>query len=269
MKPKTNKTGLALGGGAVLGAAHVGVLRALKESDIKISYIAGTSIGALVAALYAFGIKCDEIEEIASDLKWLDIVSLTLSQYGLLSNEKLGELLIKHIGEKNIEDANIPLAMVATDVSTGEKVTIKKGPVADAVMASTAIPGIFKPVEIGDKLLVDGGIVENVPVSTVTGLGAKYVIGVDLNAKHKYERPGNIIEVLLNSFHFTLMASAKLQTKEADFLIQPDLSEFNRSDTDQVKNLIIKGYEDSIKALKKFNPKKSRSRKWNWFGKGK
>ncbi len=252
-----------------MGAAHVGVLRALKESDIKISYIAGTSIGALVASLYAFGINCDEIEEIASELKWLDISSLTLSQYGLLSNEKLGKLISNHIGKQNIEDAQIPLAMVATDISTGEKVTINKGPVADAVMASTAIPGIFKPVEIGDKLLVDGGIVENVPVSTVTGLGANYVIGVDLNAKHKYARPGNIIEVLLNSFHFTLMASAKLQTKEADFLIQPDLSEFNRSDTDQVKNLITKGYEDSMKALKKFNPGKNKRRKWNWFGTGK
>ena len=261
MKSKIDKTGLALGGGAVLGAAHVGVLRALKESDIKISYIAGTSIGAFVAAFYAFGFSCEKIEDIALELKWLDISRISLSQYGLLSNEKLGKLIIKHIGEQNIEDAEIPLAMVATDVSSGKRVILKKGPVANAVMASTAIPGIFKPVEIEDKLLVDGGIVENVPINTVIELGAKYIIGVDLNAKHNYNKPRNIIEVLLNSIQFAMMASAKLQTKEADLLIKPDLSEFNRSDTDQVKNLIAKGYEDSKKTLKKINRTKK-----NWFG---
>lgn len=157
------KIGLALGGGAVLGAAHVGVLRALDEQNIKINYITGTSIGALVAALFAFGKTWKEIELIALELKWLDITSITLSKYALLTNEKLGELLIKHIGNRNIEDSEIPLAFITTDISNGEKIVLNKGPVTTAVMASTCIPGIFKPIEIDGKMLVDGGIAENVP----------------------------------------------------------------------------------------------------------
>jgi len=245
------KTGLALGGGAVLGAAHVGALRAIDEFDIKINFIAGTSIGAFVAAFFAFGKNWQDINKIASDLKWIDITGISLSRYALLSNEKLGELIVEHIGDKNIQDANIPLAIVATDVSRGEKVVLDKGSVADAVMASTCIPGLFRPVKINKQLLVDGGIVENVPVKTVTQMGAEYVIGVDLNARHTYEKPDNILDVIINSFHFLMQKSDKLQTVKADLLIKPDLSAFNRSNMNQVDELMKVGYEDSKKALKK------------------
>src|SRR6056297_1172026 len=162
---KNKKIGLALGGGAVLGAAHIGVLKALKEHDIQICFVSGTSIGAFVAAFVAFGKTWKEIEEIAKDLNWLDVTSISLFQSGLLSNKKMVELIANHIGDVNIEDANIPAAMIATDITTGKKIVINKGKVAQAVMASTCIPGIFAPVEIGDKLLVDGGIVENVPIT--------------------------------------------------------------------------------------------------------
>lgn len=244
-------SGLALGGGAVLGAAHIGVLRALKEYEVKINYLSGTSIGAFVAAFVAFGKSWEEIEKIASELKWMDISGITISRYGLLSNEKLGELITKHIGNKNIEDASIPLAIIATDISSGEKVVLKEGSVAKAVMASTCIPGIFKPVEVGGKMLVDGGIVENVPIYTNREMGADYVIAVDLNAKHAYEKPKNIIDVMTNSFHFLIQQTDKLQTEDADLLIQPDLSKFNGSDTKQIKELIKKGYEDANLCLKK------------------
>jgi len=247
---KHKKVGLALGGGAVLGASHIGVLKALKELEIPIHYVAGTSIGAFVAAFYAFDKTWKEIEEIALKLKWIDISGLSISQYGLLSNEKLGELITEYLGDKKMEQASIPLAMVATDISNGKKVVLKKGSVAEAAMASTAIPGIFKPLEIEGKLLVDGGIVENVPIHTLKDMGADYIIGVDLNAKHSYKKPDNIVDVMINSFHFTLQASTKLQTKDADLLVQPDLSSFNRSDMDQVEDLIEKGYESSINKLR-------------------
>jgi NTE family protein len=246
------KTGLALGGGAVLGAAHIGVLKAIEEMDIKISYITGTSIGAVVAAFYAFRKETEEIQKITKTIKWMDLTGISLSRYALLSNEKLGDLITEHIGGKNIEQADIPLAMIATDAANGEKVVLKKGLLSKAVMASTSIPGIFKPVEIDDRLLVDGGIVENLPIYTVREMGADYIIGVDLNATHEYGKPDNILDVLLNSFHFTLMASAKLQTEKADLLIQPDLSAFNRSDIDQVDDLMEQGYKDAKKALEAF-----------------
>lgn len=252
---KIKKTGLALGGGAVLGAAHVGVLEAIEDLDIEINYIAGTSIGALVAAFYAFGMNLKEIKKIASDLKWIDITEMSLSRYGLLSNEKLGQLFIDSIGDKNFEDSEIPLAMVATDVASGRKVILDKGSVANAVMASTCIPGIFIPVEINQKLLVDGGIVENVPIATTREMGAEFVIGVDLNAKNSYSKPDNILDVIINSLDLLMKQSVKLQTEDADLLISPDLGAFNMSDMSQVDELIKRGYKDSMKALERFNQK--------------
>lgn len=251
--------GLALGGGAVLGAAHVGVLKAIDENNIKINFVTGTSIGAFVAALYAFGKDWKEIKEIASGLKWLDITSISLSRFSLLSNKKFADLCIEHIGNKNIEDAIIPLAIIATDATNGEKVVLKNGPVANAIMASTCIPGVFKPIEFKGQMLIDGGIVENVPIQTLRDLGADFVIGVDLNAKYTYETPQNILDVILNSFHFIMMQSAKLQTQNADLLIKPDLSNFSRADINQVEDLMEKGYQDAIKTLKTvdFNKKEN------------
>lgn len=246
---KNKKIGLALGGGAALGAAHIGVLKALEEQNIEISYVAGTSIGAFVGAFHAYGKKWNEIEEIASELKWLDISGLSLSQYGLLSNKRLGSLIDECIGEVNFDQSDIPLAMIATDISNGEKMILDKGNLASAVMASTCIPGIFIPIERDEKLLVDGGIVENVPISPLKEMGAEFIIAVDLNAKHSYKKPENIIEVLLNSFHFTLMTSSKLQTQKADLIITPDLSSFNRVDIDQAEDLIKVGYETTKEIL--------------------
>jgi len=254
--------GLALGGGAVLGAAHIGVLKAIKEKGVEIKFITGTSIGAFVAALYAFGKDWSEISDITSELKWMDITSISLSRFSLLSNEKFGALLVEHIGDKNIEESMIPLAIIATDATSGEKVILKSGSVANAVMASTCIPGIFKPVEIDGKMLIDGGIVENVPINTLKKLGAKYIIGVDLNANHNYQKPGNILDVLMNSFHFIMQQAAKLQTEDADLLIKPDLSSFDRTDTKQIEGLMKKGYEDTIRFLEKTNLNKKES----WIG---
>ena len=248
---KNKKIGLALGGGAALGAAHIGVLRALEEFDIDVNYIAGTSIGAFVSAFYAFGKNWEDIEKIAKDLNWLDISAISLSQYGLISNEKLGEIITENIGDVNFDQAKIPLAMIATDISNGEKVVLKQGKVATAAMASTCIPGVFQPVEIDERLLVDGGIVDNVPVKPVEEMGAEFIIGVDLSLRRSYKKPENIIEVLLNAFDFALMNATKLQTAESDVLIKPDLSSFNLIETNQVEDLIKQGYSEAKLILKK------------------
>lgn len=245
------KIGLALGGGAVLGAAHIGVLRALEEMDVQVSFITGTSIGAFVGALFAFGNTSKEIEEIALDLNWMDISGIAIFENGLLSNAKLGKLMEKSLGEKEIEDADIPLAVITTDITNGDKVVLNKGSVAHAVMASTCIPGVFSPVEFDEKLLVDGGIVENIPIDTVKKMGADYVIGVDLNARKTFNKPDSILDVMINSFHFTLKTAAKYQTQNADLLITPDLSEFNMVSTDHIKELIEQGYQDAKEQFKK------------------
>jgi len=249
---RDTRIGLALGGGAVLGGAHIGVLRAMKEYDIPISCIAGTSIGALVASLFAFGMEWEEIRKIALNLRWLDISRISLSKYGLLSNKKLAEVIHDILGQVTFENARVPLAIIATDISTGEMVILKEGDVAASVMASTCIPGLFVPVEIEGRMLVDGGITEIVPVSPLREMGADIVLAVNLIAKHRHRRPENIIDVLMNSFSFTLMNSMRLQLVEADMVIAPDLSAYNLIDTDQTPDLIEAGYAEAKAALKNF-----------------
>lgn len=245
MSSSPKNIGLALSGGAVLGAAHVGVLKALEEHHVKADYVTGTSIGAFIAALYAFGVEAKTMENMGNGLSWIDVTGLSLSRYALLTNEKLGKLLTKHIGQQKLEDAPIPLALVATDISNGEKVVLRKGPVDKAVMASTAIPGIFKPVEIEGRMLVDGGIVENTPIETVKSLGAEYVIGVDLLSNLIHNRPNHIVDVIINSFHYTLRAAALHQTEKADLPIAPNTTGFSRSRMGQIKKLMEQGYKDA------------------------
>lgn len=248
---KNKKIGLALGGGAVLGAAHIGVLKALRELNVDISFVSGTSIGAFVAAFFANGVELEEIEKIAMEIKWLDLSGISLSGLGLLSNEKMGKLIDKHLGKLNLEDCKIPTAMLATDISSGEKIVMQKGNIADAVMASTCIPGIFTPVEINERMLVDGGLVENVPVSPLKKMGADIIIAVNLNAVHKPSKPKNILEVLLRTFDFLIQSTTVLQTGKADILIEPDLSDYNMVDMKQAPDLIDDGYNSSIKILRK------------------
>ena len=247
---RTKRIGLALGGGSVLGAAHVGVLRAIDEYDIPIACIAGTSIGSFIAALYAFGKSWRDIEEIALDMKWIDVSRLSLSQYGLLSNKRLGKTLTGAIGDAKFGDAAKPLAVVATDIGTGERAVLTEGSVAEAVMASSCVPGVFIPVDIGGRMLVDGGVTENVPVSPLRDMGAEVVIGVDLTTNHSFKRPEHLVGVLLNTFGITLRTATRFQASMVDVLIAPDLSAFNAIDTDQVANLIAVGYSKACETFR-------------------
>lgn len=246
--------GVALGGGAVLGASHIGTLKALEEHDLQPDLIAGTSIGALIAALYAFGVNPGRMEEIAVRLKWLDISSISLSKMGLLSNEKLRGIIKKHIGEKQIEDAELPLAIITTDLSSGEKVVLREGDVATAIMASTCIPGIFIPVETDGRLLVDGGLVENVPVSALVDMGAERIIAVDINAYRLYNKPDDIIEVVTNALDIAMENLTKTRSKEIDLLIRPELSSYSRTeiDSEKIRKLFREGYKTADEALKSF-----------------
>jgi len=167
----------------------------------------------------------------------------------MLKNDKLGKIVIDKIGDVTFDNAKIELAIIATDISNGKKVVLKNGNVDKAVMASTALPGIFAPVEIENKLLVDGGIVENLPIKTLKDMGADYIIGIDLSVQHYQKKPENIIEVLINSFDFTIINATKFQLEEADFLIKPNLKEFNMIDTDQIEDLIKEGYNAANKVI--------------------
>ncbi len=254
------KVGLALGGGVVLGAAHVGVLQAVKELDIRVDCIAGTSIGAFVAALYAFGKPWYDLKQIAVDLEWIDMASLALSQYGLLSNEKLGAIIRNIIGDVRFPEAEIPLGMTASDVVTGERVMLTDGNVAEAVMASSCIPGIFKPVNISGKMLIDGGLIENVPIRLSREMGADIIIAVDLfTASHSHRTPENLVELLLNTYYSAMINAARPYNKFADVVITPDLSEFNLLSTDQIPAIIQTGYQAALEKLAPFVKKQKKT----------
>jgi len=242
---------LALGGGAVLGAAHIGILKALCEAVVEIKQISGTSIGGLIAALFAFGKSPQEIEQIIIELDWLDVTSLTLSKFGILSNDELGNQAEKALGRVTIESAQIPLTLLATDISSGKRVILDKGDLARAVMASTCLPGIFVPVEIDDRLLVDGGLVENVPVSPLREAGADFVVGVDLSAGRHYQRPDDIIDVLANAIDIAIDNVTRHQTGSADLVIAPELSAYSRRDTSRIPELIEEGYKAARQLLEK------------------
>lgn len=246
--PKPRRIGLALGGGAILGAVHIGILKAFDEKDLKIDCISGTSIGAFIAGLYAFGVSPSAIGKRVEEMGWLDISGFTIPKYGLLSNEKLGEMMKADLGDVAIENAAVPLALVATDIGRGEKVVAMRGSLAEYVMASTCIPGIFSPVLIEGRPLVDGGLLENVPVSPLKSMGAEITVGVDLNANRRYKDPDDIIDVLVNAIDITIDNATRLQVDGADIVICPDLNAYNRNDADAVKELIEVGYDTGVEA---------------------
>ena len=242
--------GLALSGGATLGAAHVGILRALEEAKVPIDRIAGTSIGAVAGALYAFHTPIEAIEEIALEMSWLSISSFRPSRLGLLANRRLGAVLEEALGTPRIEDAAIPLAVVATDIARGERVVLDAGPVVPAVLASACVPGIFQPVEHAGRTLVDGGLVENLPGPALRERGARTVIGADLNTHRSYQTPDDLIDVVLNATDIAINNATRLQSSKAiDLNIAPALSSYGRLRSRHGSQLIDEGYRAARTAL--------------------
>jgi len=217
------KIGLALGSGGARGLAHIGVIKALKENNIVIDFIAGSSIGAMIGGFYASGLDIKEIEEIALSTNWHRVFSLLFDprlKQGLIGGEKLKTFIEDCISGKRFEDCKIPFAAVATDLKTGEIVILDKGEMASAIRASISIPLVFKPVEIEGRVLADGGLSAPVPVEIVRNMGADIVIAVNLN-KHYYSekwKPGwyNIVNDSLNILQHHL---ALLTTANADIVI--------------------------------------------------
>jgi len=182
--------GLALGAGAAKGWAHVGVLQALNELDVTIECIAGTSIGALIGGLFAAGTLDDFVQDML-DMDWKRIISLidlVFPKNGLIDGKKVTHLLKKYL-PANIEDLNLPFAAISTDLATGKEVVLEKGPLIEAIRASISVPAIFTPVIKDNCCLVDGGLVNPVPVNIVRTLGTQKVLAVDLNYKYPWSKP--------------------------------------------------------------------------------
>jgi NTE family protein len=201
------RVGLALGGGGARGVAHVGVIRLLEREGIPIDCIAGTSAGSLVGAAYAAGLGAQELLDLALGLRWHHIARLAWPRRGFVSFEKLEQWLVDTLGDVTFADLRIPYAAVAADLATGEQITLRQGRLAPAVRASCSTPGIVIPVEIDGRLLSDGGVINNLPISVVRQLGADVVIAVGLGAPPG-EYPKNTLQMAVAALDYLLMRAA-------------------------------------------------------------
>ncbi|MFK7823275.1 MAG: patatin-like phospholipase family protein [Oligoflexales bacterium] len=237
----TTRLGLALGGGGARGVAHIGVLRAFEHKHIKISCMSGTSAGAIVAALYAFGKSTEEIRLIFDTLTFSRISNLIPVKLGLSSNQGLAGVIEKELGAVDIQDAPIPLSILCTDLITGESKIFTKGPLAKLVQASCSFPGIYSPVEHENMLLVDGALTENIPVSAAKQLGANFVVAVSLSdIKQHVAMPSGMLEVMNRCFDILVDQVSLENIKSAEYTIYMDLSfmsRFKLSDQDKAINL--------------------------------
>lgn len=252
---KPRKIGLALSGGAARGVTHVGVLKVLEREGIRPECVAGASAGAIVGAGYCAGLSAAEMEETALSLQWSKLGRIVRPGLGFFDSQRLENYVVRLIGDLQFSDLPIPFAAVATDILTGRLVVLKEGSVAWAVRASCALPGIFTPVERGDQLLVDGGAINNLPVSVVREMGADYIIAVDLLPPQDWHpRPQNIFEMWALSV-YTLLRLTHAEGEAADCLIVPDLGSYTTMlDFSKTGELIEMGVEaaeakvDQIKA---------------------
>ena len=246
------KVGLTLSGGAARGFAHIGVLKVLQENAIPVDYVTGASVGSIIGALFCGGYGWEEILKIGSDLKWSELVRPTLSGMGLVKSDRLENFINELLGSIDFSDLEIPLQVVAVDLKTAREIVFTSGPVARAVRASSSVPGIFEPVIINeDRILVDGGVINNLPCTLARQMGARKIIAVDLNADPSSDQPPeNLLDITYRSFAIMLNNSSIEGRNEADILIQPDLQDYNYHDLSQVDEMVKKGEEAAKAQLK-------------------
>lgn len=246
------KIGLALGGGFARGIAHLGVLHSLEEQNIPISCIAGTSAGALAGMAYASGLPFAEIVREASAIRFGNFGQWRFSRMGLASNQRLESYPAVHLGVKNFEDLKIPMAVAATDLISGEAVYFTKGPLGPALRASCAYPGLFRPVEYQDKLLVDGFLAAGMPIEGARMLGAEVVIAVFLEAE-SLEKPQHVVDVIGRSFSIVRLQADVGWRPKAEVVIVPHVREFAWDDFARTSEMVAAGEAAAKEALPRIN----------------
>lgn len=258
-KPAEPKIALVLGGGAARGFAHVGALRVLEQEKIPLSRIIGTSVGSLVGSLYAGNPNTFELEWAAFQLERDDVLDFSLFsvRMGPVTGSKLERFVDRMTRVKQIESLKIPFAAVATDLETGQPVVLDRGPVAKAVHASSAIPGVFTPVEYGGRLLVDGGVSNNVPVDVARQLGADLVIAVNVGQGVQTSRQNltNVVDIILQAVNIMGNEIIKTKLREADVVIEPRVGHIGAWDFSQKKQAMVAGIEAAQRAIPEIRAK--------------
>ena len=243
--------GVALGGGFARGISHIGVLRVLEECHVPVDFIAGTSVGALIASAYASGTSLEEMERQGAATRFRDFGRWTISRMGMASNERLEDFLRRFTAAHDFSEMKIPLAIVATDLIKGESVYFTEGEIGPPLRASCAYPGLFLPVEYENHFLVDGFITETVPAPAVRRMGAEVVIGVHLEPGLLSSRPRNTIEVISRSFSVIQGNLVQPWRDATDVLIEPNVHHVLWDEFSKTSQLIAAGEDAAREAIPK------------------
>jgi NTE family protein len=243
------KVGLALGSGGARGFAHIGVLKVLEKENIPIDYIAGSSMGALVGSLYGVGQSPANLEKFATLFRRKYFIDFIVPKLGFIAGQKAKEVIRLLAKGKKLEELSPPVAVVATDIKNGERVVLTDGDVATAVRASIAIPGIFVPEKIGDRLLVDGGVIDRVPVSVVKEMGADVTIAVDVSFFRTEIELHTIYDVIMQSMDIMAREMVRVQEFDRSIMIRPIVEHKGTLDFSDVDSLIRRGEEATLEKI--------------------
>lgn len=250
--PKTPpRIGLALGGGAARGFAHVGVIQVLEEAGIRPMLVAGTSAGSLVAAIYASGKSGKQLQHVAETMEEAAITDWTLPLFnrGMLRGDALARYVNGQVGSRLIEDMPMSLGIVATDLNSGQSMLFQRGDTGTAVRASSSVPAIFHPVRISGRDYVDGGLVSPVPVRAARQMGAELVIAVDISSQPEANSAGGTLDVLLQTFSIMGKSINYFELKEADVVVRPALLGVSSADFGSRKRSIEAGRQAMMQVL--------------------
>ncbi|MDO5059014.1 MAG: patatin-like phospholipase family protein [Neisseria sp.] len=242
--------GIALGGGASKGFAHIGILKVLKQHNIPVKVVSGTSAGSIVGSLYASGMSPDRLELEAEILGKTDLIDLTLSTSGFIKGEKLQNYINQKVGNRPIQQFPLKFAAVATDFTTGKSVAFNTGNAGQAVRASAAIPNVFQPAVIGGRKYVDGGLSQPVPVSAARAQGANFVIAVDISARPSKNASAGFFSYLDQTLNIMSTAALHNELAKADVVIKPKVLELGAvGGFDQKQKAIKLGEQAALAAL--------------------
>lgn len=256
----TPKIALALGGGAVRGFAHIGVIKTLEAHGIVPDMVVGTSAGSVVGALYAAGYGGYDLQKVAFLLEQDSVGDFALPDRGFVKGEQLQNFINRYVQQRPLEKLNKPFAAVATDLQSGEMMVFRNGNSGMAVRASSSVPGVFQPVKIGGREYVDGGLVSPVPVKAARAMGADIVIAVDISSKPKHAKVKDTLDILLQTFNIMGQGLGRYEMLEADVVIQPGLGAIGSAEFEQKHLAIMEGEKAALAALPLIREK---LRKWS------
>jgi len=258
-RKQPKKIGLALGGGAARGIAHLGVLKAIDDHGIPIHCISGTSSGSLIGGLYAAGVDIAFMIDEVKSLRWLDIAGFHLSKRGMVSSHKIELFVKKLVGSIHIKDLRIPFCAMATDLLTGQGVELKESEMelALAIRASSSFPGVYSPLKYGKTVLIDGGAAGNVPIKAARNMGADYVIAVDVVPNVKLHRiPTNLAIIADRGLDLLLHSTSEHNYKNADLVLTPIKEPIHSFDIKKANRMIALGIaavEEQLALFKRLN----------------